>query len=148
MPDFFALRGRVRELMEANHASAYQRKKSKLECELEQFLGHLGKAIVDCGPEEICMFLVLKDKAGKTPVHYRDCSAVGDRKPVCGCPRKLAFGTVLNKVSQLKAIFTEKGVMSFWQGPGGNPVDSTMVKVFCEADPDRAKRGSRGAEAS
>ena len=105
-------------------------KKSKLENELEEFLTQMGKNMFECTPEDICMFLAFKDKTGKTPVHHKDCVAIGEKSTTCPCPRRLAFGTVTNKISQLKSIFEQKGMEGPWKNLVGNPVDSSMVKVY------------------
>ena len=84
-------------------------RKSKLHSELEKFLDSIGSSLFSCTPREICLFLAWSDQQGKTVIHLTSCDQMGKKKPMCQCPRRLAYGTVASKISQLKAIFESIG---------------------------------------
>ena len=131
-PDFFALSMRVGQLMHNHSSKNYQRQKSKLQIDLELFLGHMNKDLGSCSPRDICLYLVWKDSQGKTAIHAPSCLAIGDRKPQCNCPRRLAYGTVAVKISQLKSIFSTQGMPNQWNHISnyGNPVISSEVNIY------------------
>jgi hypothetical protein len=130
--DVFALRSRVNYLMDNFEASSYQIRKSKVHKDLESFLGLIGKDIAICAPDDICLYLAWADGVGKTAVHVAQCPDIGRRSPSCVCPRRLAYGTVASKISQLKNIFERLGKPDRWLSGGskGNPVLSDRVSIY------------------
>ena len=85
--------------------SSYGKRKSALQKELEEFLISFSKCITKATPDDIRMFLVLKDSNGKTQIHYIKCEHVGKNGHFdCGCPFTLAWGTVQSLIGQLKQI--------------------------------------------
>ena len=60
-------------------------------------------------PYRVQMFLIYKDKKGKTKVHDIHCKNLGKMSDTveCSCPKRLAFGTVQSLIGQLKTIFEE-----------------------------------------
>jgi hypothetical protein len=120
-------------MLQAEHlASSYQRRRSAIEIDLEKFLSCLGRSVTSCLPGDICLYLAWKDNRGKTPVHGLLCPDIADRNPTCSCPRRLAFGTVAGKVSQLKLLFRKRGATESWDKyrSVGNPVDSEEVSIY------------------
>ncbi len=128
--DIFSLQRRVDSLLVEQQSRAYQKRKRKIQIELEQFLSYLDKQIIHCTPYDICLFLASKDDKGKTAVHDVNCRAIGDRQPVCGCARRLAYGTVATKISQLKSIFESMGQKGDWNAGMGNPVCSQEISAY------------------
>ena len=54
------------------------------------------KDISSANPDDICRFLVWKEKSGKTQVHSAGCSYQLGEKGIfrCGCPSRLSYRTV------------------------------------------------------
>ena len=116
--------------------SPYEKKKSKLAIELDNFLtDYLNIDFSKVTPKDICRFLVMKDDGGKTAVHIPTCSAIGERHPGCECPRRLASGTVDSLVGQLRAIFKNRLGDGAWNVAvgSGNPVISGEVKSYVKS---------------
>jgi len=130
--DVFDLRSRVDCMIRNHFNKSYQVSKSKLSCQLENFLFELGSSSFSCSPYEVCLFLAWCDANGKTPVHVRNCSDIGVKKPVCKCPRRLALGTVKVKIAQLKALFEKMGRCGPWVQGKGNPAASEEVAIYQE----------------
>lgn len=130
--DIFGLRSRVDTLFNNHFNSAYQKKKSKIQVDLEGFMCGLGKDIHMCSPSDICLFLAWCDGKGKTKIHNVKCPDIGDRKTSCGCPLRLAYSTVVTKVSQLKSVFSNMGRLKVWchESYTGNPVCSREVDIY------------------
>jgi hypothetical protein len=131
--DLLRLHTRVKLLKTAYENSAYQRRKSKLQIDTEHFLKEIGKTLESCTPYDICLYLAWKDDQGKTIVHNITCPNITDRKPSCGCPKRLAFGTINSKISQLKSIFQKQlGLSKPWNifEKSGNPADSQEVAEY------------------
>lgn len=115
---------------------AYAKKKSSLQKELENFLGEYNKSLGQANPEDLRKFLVNKDKRGKTQVHHILCSNLGKiGKHDCGCPLRLAWGTIQSIIGQVKAIFESNGKGSDWDEVllVGNPASSIQVSRYLEA---------------
>ena len=66
---------RLSALRENQVQKPYQKQKSRLQRELESFLFSLprSKSLVSASPQDIWRFLVRKDRAGKTKVHFVSC---------------------------------------------------------------------------
>ena len=76
------------------------------------------------------MFLIWKDRFGKTVVHKELCPHFSNKTALsCGCPKRLAFGTVYSLVGNLRALFGQWGsTMEDTSLPGyGNPIASWKV---------------------
>ncbi|EDO41137.1 predicted protein, partial [Nematostella vectensis] len=80
----------------------YQRQKSALERKLGSFLSALSppKAIPSATSENLIKFLISRDNGGRTVVHNGSCTRVD-----CGCPTRLASGSVDFLIGKLKAIY-------------------------------------------
>jgi integrase len=118
--------------------TAYNRQKGSLEKEFTTFLKDYrgGKGIEDANPDDIRLFLVLKDKKGKTQVHDICCQFLGKRGSfACSCPHRLAVGTVRAVLGKLKTIFASYGKGHEWDTVNkfGNPACCTSVKKYIKA---------------
>ena len=115
--------------------SVYDRQKSRLSDLLDQFLASLPtpKDLSTATPLDIVRFLVWKDGVGKTQVHVDGCRHRGLKGPFqCGCPTRLAAGTVDSMIGKLRAIFQEQDRAGDWEsGFGlGNPAASLLVRKY------------------
>ena len=113
------------------------KQKTALECEFVNFLSHLPtpKTLASAFPEDVIAFLVWKDRGGKTRVHLPEClhlSSQNASTSFCGCPKRLAFGTVDALTGKLRAIFAEHGRGTEWQSilNFGNPAADRSVKRY------------------
>ncbi|XP_019632016.1 PREDICTED: uncharacterized protein LOC109475696 [Branchiostoma belcheri] len=133
--DEVKIKERLDEVKNIATSSDYGRKKVAMEQELSDFLGNISppKDLITASPKNVCAFLVWKDKGGKTVVHATDCKNFGNkRKTDCGCPRRLAAGTVDAMIGQLRAIFNNRGRGGEWNDTicTGNPAAAPMVKQY------------------
>ena len=127
---------RLRYLDTFVESSSYGKKKSALHKELENFLACLSKGIKTATPDDIRMFLVHKDSKGKTQIHDIKCKNVGKTGHFdCGCPVRLAWGTVQSIIGQLKSIFEGLGKGKLWDETAfsGNPLASIKIGKYLEA---------------
>ena len=75
-------------------------------------------------PMDVVRFLCFRDGAGRTLVHAVSCPHFGlAGRFECGCPRRLAAGTVDSYVGMLRAVFNAVG-----RRDAANPCDSLEVK--------------------
>ena len=97
---------RLDELARQRSSSRYAKQKSSLENEPVGFLCSLStlKSLASALPSDIVVFLIWKDKGGKTWVHLSQC-LIRARGGCCDCPKRLAFGTVDALIGKLRAIF-------------------------------------------
>ncbi|KAK3734287.1 hypothetical protein QZH41_015130, partial [Actinostola sp. cb2023] len=136
--DLHSIDARLAELRLAASAAPYEKQKSALQQELETFLAALPlpKNLPSSSPDHICKFLVWKDRLGKTQVHATGCPHLG-RKGItlCGCPTRLAYGTVDSYIGKLRAIFRNTGQDEPWDGrlQSGNPASAQVVRDYLEA---------------
>ena len=126
---------RVKELCQARSSTRYAKQKTALELEFSQFLSCLSspKDLSTALPHDVVSFLVWKDQAGRTVIHNPTCSFVGQSKQSqCGCPRRLAFGTVDSLIGKLRAVFAENGRGVEWHSllGVGNPAADRAVKNY------------------
>ena len=98
-------------------------KNQLLEARLCEFLASLSppKSISSCCADDIIKFLIDADCRGKTIVHFISCL----RQDGCGCPRRLAAGTVDSLLGKIRAIFNAMGRMN-----DSNPATHTRVKQY------------------
>ena len=120
----------MNQLFDRHYSKPYQVRKSKIQVELEEFLMSINGDIMTCTPYEICLFLAWCDRKGKTAVHERSCKSIGDRKPNCMCLKRLAFGTVAAKISQLRSVFDTLGKNKTGGVNDRNPLDSREVRIY------------------
>ena len=130
------IEGRLRYLDSLIESSKYGKQKKSLQNELSYFFStYLDKSMDNVSPEDICRFLVYKDKGGKTPVHLVDCIFLGSSGGNCACPRRLAVGSVLSNIGKLRAVFVSLGKTGYWEENKnlGNPVNSAVVDAYVKA---------------
>ena len=92
-----------------------------------------GQSWRSCGPSDVVDFLVASDVGGKTTIHSPRCDAQvassstvpSAPRPMCSCPRRLAFGSVDSMIGRLRSAFADEGRM----GPD-NPAAHRMVKQY------------------
>lgn len=87
---------------------------------------------MSCTPNDIRRFLVWKDLKGKTKIHKIDCEKLGLKGDFdCGCPKRVASGTVENLTHQLNNFY-EFGRGKIWDVllSKGNPAASPMGKEY------------------
>ncbi|CAH3046190.1 unnamed protein product, partial [Porites lobata] len=78
------------------------------------------RTVTSCTAQDIVKFLISKDNSGRTVVHLLSCS-----KRDCGCPKRLAAGSVDSTLGRLRAIFNKLG-----HANDSNPVAHPLVKDY------------------
>lgn len=135
--DLYNARRGLSHLDSMLNSKPHNKKRRVLKKELESFLLAHSKSLSSAIPEDIRLFLVLRDINGKTQPHSYNCPFLGEKSKVCSCPFRLAFGTVASLISQLKAIFDDHGRVGEWTECGlfkyGNPVFGNIVSNYLEA---------------
>lgn len=115
----------------------YIKKKSKLAKDFELFLdSHTDHDISSATPSDLRVFIVDKDKNGKTQVHVTFCPFVGELGiHDCGCPCRLSWGTVQSLIGQFKTICEQTGRTDKWDEEIGlgNPAFSIMINRYFNA---------------
>ena len=78
------IKDRLFELENLIKSTIYMKQKSRLQVELEMFLGNLSipKTLANASPEDVRKFLVFKDGNGKTQVHVLSCAHVGKKMAI------------------------------------------------------------------
>ena len=87
-------------------------------------------------PDDVVKFLFSRDARGKTQVHAEGCLNLGSRGfHDCGCPLRLAAGTLDSMVGKLRAFFNKIGRPDVFSpdNPRGNPCASSEVKEWLKA---------------
>ena len=118
-----------------NKQSTYERQKSRLLDQLCQFLALLPmpKDLMSASPHDLVCFLVWKDKTRKTQIYSVGCPRRGLGYPSqCGCPHRLAVGSVDSLIDKLRAIFKENDQAGDWEERLGlgNPAASLLVRKY------------------
>ncbi len=133
--DINRIDSRLREVDRTAREGAYAKRKEALVVELEDFLGSLPgtPTLATVSDRDLRRFLVFKDRKGKTQVHDKGCAYLGEHglKP-CGCPKRLAAGTVETVVGQLRAVFSRMGRGNSWSDAlgKGNPAYANSVQDY------------------
>ena len=132
--DLPAIDRRISSLQSVRAAKPYEKQKCRLQLELESFLSSFSspKTPVTASPKDAIRFLVWKDSKGKTKVHTPSCPNFGSHsKQKCGCPSRLAAGTIGSTIGKLRAIFNSFGRSGDWSGLSlGNPAAHLSVKQY------------------
>ena len=116
----------------------YASQKDKLRQDFETFLAKraavsspaaAAPSLLLASPMDVVRFLFHREKGGRTTVHALSCPHLGASGVfACGCPRRLAAGTVDSYVGMLRAIFNAVG-----RHGHANPCDSEEVKGWVKA---------------
>lgn len=130
-----SIQSRMSDLVKVKNNTRYARQKSALEVQLSEFLAVCSppKDLQSAIPRDIIAFLVWKDQGGRTVVHNPTCPNLGKTKlGTCGCPKRLAFGTVDSLIGKLRAVFSSIGRGGEWISllGIGNPAADTSVKQY------------------
>lgn len=136
--DVSVLDKRLSEIASLSASSKYSKQKSSLQKELEAFLLSLPQPhdLASVCPADLCRFLAWKDCSGKTQVHRDGCECRSRRGvSPCGCPVRLAFGTVDSLLGKLRSIFNEYGRRGDWDPRllVGNPATDISLKRYLKA---------------
>lgn len=81
---------RLQKLLNYNQATSYSKQKDSLQKQLEAFLSTLPGQVtlVTVTLQDLCRFLIFKDKDGKKQVHSNSCKFIGQQgRHPCGCPQ-------------------------------------------------------------
>ena len=129
------IEARKRALRHVRMASQYQRQKCGTWRRLVMFLARLpGKPTPEsCTPDDVVGFLIYADVAGKTVVHSTACPHIGGpgmmslkgRVGPCGCPLRLAYGSVDSMIGRLRSAFHDMVGRSV-----DNPAAMRAVKMY------------------
>jgi hypothetical protein len=101
--DVQILDDRLKELDARRLASLDSKREESCKREITGFMGRVsGQGIASCTPGDVRRFLVWKDQSGKSQVHRIDCQFLGSKGIFeCGCPLRLASGTVSLLINRL-----------------------------------------------
>lgn len=95
------------------------------------------KDLSDACPSDVRMFLVFKEKDGKTKVHRSGCAFMSKRQQnsKCDCPVRRSAGSVDSLIGQVRAIFRDFGRGSDWNAVFGigNPAAAPIIKRYLAA---------------
>lgn len=133
--DLASINNRLQQLLNFDQATSYSKQKDSLQKELEAFLSALpGRvSLATVTPQDLCRFLIFKDKDGRTQVHRNSCKFIGQRgKHSCGCPLRLSYNTVDSYIGKLRSIFHAIGRDGEWDRRLGlgNPAADKSVKDY------------------
>ena len=125
----------LNQLWNFDQATGYSKQKDSLQKELENFLAGLpGKpSLAIVSPRDLCRFLAIKDRGGKTQVHRNSCAFLGQRGThSCGCPVRLSYKPVDSYIGKLRSIFHAIGRDGEWDKRLrlGNPAADKSVKDY------------------
>ena len=108
------------DLLRLTKGTAYETQKSRLVIDFVAFLesnsslpslDRTASSALLASPEDVVKFLFFRDARGKTQVHRLECGNLGlAGRFSCGCPLRLAAGTVDSIVGKLRAFSTVWGV--------------------------------------
>ncbi len=107
--------------------------------------------IYSATPKDLCLFLIHKDRAGKTQVHSENCMHMGEGGCFqCGCPMRLAAKTVDSLIGKLRSILNNVGRGRDWDSRflAGNPAASPVIKNYVKLmKEEQAKAGVKPKQA-
>ena len=131
--DIASLDARLAAIHNFSAAKSYSKQKSSLQKEVERFLSSLlePRDMNSASPQDLCRFLVWKDRKGKIQVHDANCPFLGQKGvSSCNCPTRLAFGTVDSLIAKLRTIFKESGRVGEWDIGSGNPASGQSLHNY------------------
>ena len=92
-------------------------------------------SLATVSPQDLCRFLIFKDKDGRTQIHHNGCQFVGQRgKRTCACSFRLSYNTVDSYIGNLTSIFHTTGSYGEWDrrlGLGNPTADKSVKDYFC-----------------
>ena len=133
--DLASINNRLQQLLNFDQATSYSKQKDSLQKELEVFLSALpGRvSLATVTPQDLCRFLIVKDKDGRTQVHRNSCRFIGQRgEHSCGRPLRLSYNTVDSYIGKLRSIFQAMWRDGEWDRRLGlgNPAADKSVKDY------------------
>lgn len=133
--DLPSINNRLQSIQALRASKPYEKQKSALQKELENFLFSLplSKSLSSAAPQDLVRFLIYKDRKGKTKVHKSTCPLFGSHsKERCQCPVRLAAGTVDSLIGKLRSIFNNAGRAGPWCDllGTGNPASHHSLKGY------------------
>ena len=133
--DLPSINNRLQSIQALRASKPYEKQKSALQKELENFLFSLplSKSLSSAAPQDLVRFLIYKDRKGKTKVHKSTCPLFGSHsKERCQCPVRLAAGTVDSLIGKLRSIFNNAGRAGPWCDllGTGNPASHHSLKDY------------------
>lgn len=136
--DLKKLDERICQLQHDTVSATYQKKRASLQLCLTNFFDQLPHTptLLSATPLDIQRFLVWKDSCGKTQIHDKLCTFLGESGVMsCQCPIRLASGTVEGLIQHLVDIFDSVGRGRVWNATLalGNPASSDAVKKYLKA---------------
>ena len=132
-------------LLQLTKGTAYETQKSRLVVDFVAFLesnsrlsssDRTASTALLASPEDVVKFLYHRDARGRTQVHHLECANLGlSGRFSCGCPFRLAAGTVDSIVGKLRAFFNSLGRPNAYVpgDPSANPCASPLVKDWLKA---------------
>ena len=147
--DLPAIDRRISSLQLVRAAKPYKKQKCRLQLELESFLSSLpsSKSPTSASTRDVIRFLVWKDSKGKTKIHTPSCPNFGSHsKQKCGCPSRLAAGTVDCTIGKLRSIFNSIGRTGDWLGlsPGNHAAHPSVKEYLASISVVRGTSKSKG----
>lgn len=140
------------ELLSSARGTPYEKQKTKLVVDFVSFLEthssaeisiRTARSPVSATPEDVIKFLFSRDSKGRTQVHVSGCAHIGlPGFHSCGCPVRLAAGTINQNIGKLRAFFRDIG-RSRPYAPGdplGNPCASPAVLQWDKASAAEQRR--------
>ena len=133
------------DLLRSTKGTAYETQKSRLVIDFVAFLeSNASLPLLDrtassallASPEDVVKFLFHRDARGKTQVHRLECEHLGlAGRFSCGCPLRLAAGTIDSIVGKLRAFFNNLGRPNAYVpgDPSSNPCASPLVLDWLKA---------------
>lgn len=126
----------MEEIARIAKTSASAKKVETTQREFSAFLKSIPSTpnLQNCADVHVVMFLVYKEKSGRTKVHNVNCPLLGSesRKPPCPCPLRLAAATTEGISGRLREILSRVGRGAAWNEKtlSGNPAASLRVKEY------------------
>ena len=126
---------RLNQFQNFDKATSSSRQKDSLQRELAGFLAALPGwvTLATVPPRDLCRFLILKDRKGKSQVHRNGCTFLGQRGThPCECPLRLSYKTVDSYIGKLRSIFHAIGRDGEWDKRLGlgNPAADKSIKDY------------------
>lgn len=96
------------------------------------------KDLFESKPDDLRLFLIKKDEAGRTQVHNLACPILGTAgSSYCFCPKRLAAGTIVSYIAQFQVLFNEVGKIEPCDSSKHldkcNPAKSILLRRYVDA---------------
>ena len=136
--DLPSINNRLQSIQALRASKPYEKQKSALQKELENFLFSLplSKSLSSAAPQDIVRFLIYKDRKGKTKVHNSTCPLFRSHtKERCQCPARLAAGTVDSLIGKLHSIFNNASLVPRFSKPVHANFSRQVVEIVSAPQP-------------